>query len=90
MKSFYFLVMTLLAVSLLADEKFELSPIFAEHMVLQRNLENNVWGKASTGTKVRVRFNGKSSIAKTDAQGVWKLQIPVGKAGGPFTFSGRS
>lgn len=79
-----------LTVSVLADEQFKLSPIFSEHMVLQRNLKNNVWGTASPGTSVYIKFNGQRAKALTDAQGVWKTQIPVGKAGGPFKFQAKA
>ena len=75
---------------LFADDQFKLSPIFTEHMILQRELSNNIWGKASPGTEVYIQFNGKTAKAVADEQGVWKNQIAVGKAGGPFEFQAKA
>lgn len=76
---------TLLASSALA-QPLSTSPIFDSHMVLQRGLPNNIWGKADAGEKVAVSFRGKTVTTTANQDGDWKLKIPTGKAGGPFEF----
>jgi sialate O-acetylesterase len=54
--------------------------IFSDHMVLQRDTEVPVWGKADAGTTVTVAFAGQSVKAKADKQGRWKLKLDAMKA----------
>ena len=55
-------------------------------MVLQRDTKLKLWGWASPGEKVTVRFNNKSARAVTNASGKWELTLPAMPAGGPFTM----
>ena len=64
----------------------KLPTIFQDGMVLQRNTNIKVWGWASPGEKVRVKFNGKSKTTKTSRDGSWSVELPKMKAGGPFTL----
>ena len=64
----------------------KLPTIFQEGMVLQRHTNIKVWGWASPGEKVRVKFNGKSKTTKTSRDGSWSVELPKMKAGGPFTL----
>jgi len=60
------------------------SPLFSDHMVLQRGMQAPVWGTANPGEKVKVTLNGKSSSATTGADGKWMVHLRNLKAGGPF------
>ena len=53
-------------------------------MVLQRDTKLNLWGWASPGEKVAIKFNGKSYKAITGADGKWKFILSPMKAGGPY------
>jgi sialate O-acetylesterase len=53
----------------------EPAPIFADHMVLQRNMPVAVWGTANAGEKVTVAFAGKSISTAAGADGKWRVQI---------------
>jgi sialate O-acetylesterase len=55
-------------------------------MVLQRDSKIKIWGWASRGEKVSMKFNGKSYKTKTGEDGKWTIQLPPMKAGGPFTM----
>ena len=55
-------------------------------MILQRDIKINIWGWASKGEKVSVKFNGKSYHTKTNDEGKWMLQLAPMKAGGPYTM----
>ncbi|HEU5054640.1 MAG TPA: sialate O-acetylesterase [Hanamia sp.] len=65
----------------------KLPQILRDSMILQRNMPINIWGWASKGEKVKIKFNGKSYSTRTDNNGNWKLQLPAMKAGGPYTMN---
>jgi sialate O-acetylesterase len=53
---------------------------FSDHMILQREREAAIWGKADPGTEVTVSFKGKAASAKAATDGKWKTQIETGAA----------
>lgn len=53
------------------------SDIYSDHMVLQRGREIPVWGKATPGENVRVRFAGCERTAQADAKGAWEVRLPA-------------
>lgn len=55
-------------------------------MVLQRDVALKIWGWASPGEKVSVRFNGRSATATATRKGEWSTQLPPMRAGGPYTM----
>jgi sialate O-acetylesterase len=78
-----FLVLSLSSAhSLRAD--VTLPALFADHMVVQRQLPVHLWGNADPGETVTVSFRGESSAAAADHLGRWSLYLPPGEAGGPF------
>jgi sialate O-acetylesterase len=70
----------------LSVAQVKLPRIIRDSMILQRDEKVNVWGWASAGEKVKVKFNGKTYQAKADASGNWKVQLPPTKAGGPYSI----
>ena len=57
--------------------------IFSEHMVLQRDQKNRVWGKAAAGEKVTLTIAGQTKNATSDANGMWQVELDPLPAGGP-------
>ncbi len=57
-----------------------------DSMVLQRDMQINIWGRASENERVSVRFNGKTYRSGAGRDGRWMLQLPAMKAGGPYTM----
>lgn len=55
-------------------------------MVLQRDCPLPIWGKASPGETVRVRFRDQDKTAQADDQGRWQVKLDALKAGGPDTL----
>ena len=55
-------------------------------MVLQRDTKLKLWGWASKGEKVTIRFNGKTTKTTTGQDGRWMATLPAMKAGGPYTM----
>ena len=64
----------------------KLPQIIRDSMILQRDAKINIWGWASKGEKVSVKFNGHNYKTKTANDGKWKVQLPAMKAGGPYTM----
>lgn len=62
------------------------SPIFGDHMVLQREKPDPIWGWSQPGDKVRVEIGGNSAMATAGADGEWEAKIQPPAAGGPYTL----
>ena len=57
--------------------------VFGDHMVLQRDQPNRVWGKASPGEAVKVEIAGQSHNATADEQGNWQVTLTPLQVGEP-------
>ena len=49
--------------------------IFSDHMILQRGKPVPVFGTASPGEKVAVKFHGQALTTAADAQGTWQVNL---------------
>lgn len=63
-----------------------LSPLFADHAVLQRDKPIRIWGQASPRERVTVTFNNRRVAARADAAGAWSASFPAMQAGGPYAL----
>ena len=70
----------------LLHAEVRLPSIFADHMVVQRNLPVHVWGMADANETVSVTFRGETEQATTDSLGRWSVYLKPGEAGGPFSM----
>lgn len=61
-----------------------LSPIFGDHMVLQRGKPNVLWGWARPGTAVRVSISDKTTVVVARRDGRWSAVLAALPAGGPY------
>ncbi|MDO7876720.1 sialate O-acetylesterase [Hymenobacter sp. ASUV-10] len=61
--------------------------LVSDGMVLQRDAEVNVWGWATPGESLTLRFRGKTYRATADAAGRWSIPLARQSAGGPFELS---
>lgn len=62
------------------DLALKIAPIFGDHMVVQQEKPVPVWGTASPGAAVGVKFDGQTVKATADADGKWKLDLAPMKA----------
>ena len=60
--------------------------LVSDGMVLQRDVPIRIWGWASPGQTVTVRFNGETGNTVTNADGRWALILSPRKAGGPYNM----
>ncbi len=79
---------TLLALTLhptYADVR--LPAIFGDHMVLQRDQRDRVWGWADPGEDVLVGIAQQSRSTRADGQGKWLVELEPMPAGGPYVMT---
>ena len=76
----------------LQAQPLQLSHLFTDHAVLQRETTVPVWGWGQPGAKVEVTgsWNGVKAVAKVADDGSWSVVLPTGEAGGPYTLSVKS
>lgn len=83
MKFITFLLLQFLFISSLTAQ-LQLSKIFGDHMVLQRNQEITVWGWHKKGGHINVSFDQKEYKTKSNKNGAWEVKLPKMLASGPF------
>lgn len=66
-----------------AQAEVKLPAIFSDHMVLQRDLANPIWGWAEPGEEVVVALDGKTKSTKANADKTWRVVLDPLPAGGP-------
>ncbi len=64
-----------------------LPSIFSDHMVLQRDQANKVWGKATAAEKVTVKIADQSHSLTADDNGLWHVMLKPLAVGGPHVLS---
>lgn len=66
--------------------------IFGSNMVLQKGIENTIWGWADKNEKVSVALNGKEVKTKAGKDGKWVVKLPSMEYGGPYimTITGKN
>ena len=87
MKRILFILISLLLMASSADAqpgKIRLPKLISDKMVLQRDVELDIWGWADPGTWVTVRFNGSYYETMTGDDGRWTVTLPPQPAGGPY------
>jgi len=93
MKTRFTLLLSLLLTSLplfTAKGEVKLPRFICDGMVLQRNTNARVWGKANPSESVTVQFLSKKYNAVADSNGDWMVSIPTTsqkKGGGPYVMT---
>lgn len=83
------LILTVFILSILALEgqsQVVLPAIIKDSMILQRDSKLKVWGWASPGEKVSIKFVGMTFKTTTRPDGKWLINVPPITAGGPYTM----
>ena len=84
MRSFISTLTVLILLSSASYSQVKLPAIIRDSMILQRDVNLNIWGWASKNEKVNIKFNGKSYKVTTGADGKWFVWLSPLKAGGPY------
>lgn len=69
--------------------KITVSSVLSDHMVLQRNSEVKIWGKANPNQKLTVwsEWNKQKVTTTVNADGTWLVKINTTNAGGPYQIN---
>lgn len=79
-------------VSEFSNATIKLPKLLSDGVILQRNTEITLTGRASPGEKVMLNFKGENYKTKTNSKGNWSIDLPPQNAGGPFemVFTGEN
>lgn len=77
------LVVSVFLVPLVSRADVSVPNIFCDHMVLQQQQQNKVWGRANPGESVSVGINGSSKETTAADDGNWSVMLDPLQAGGP-------
>ena len=69
-----------------AKAQVRLPQLVSDGMVLQRDAKIKIWGWASPGEKVKIKFNRHNFTITASANGQWSAILPAMKAGGPYAM----
>lgn len=72
------------------DASTLLSPVFKDHVVLQRDTTVRVWGRADPGDSIAVTVAGRRAEAQAGPDGEWSADLPELPTGGPHQLIARS
>lgn len=72
---------------IVSAQQLDLANIFTDNMVLQRQKEVTVWGKATPRHKIQLRIGDKNLFTKASKNGTWEINIPPHPAGGSYTLT---
>ncbi len=83
------LILSLILFGFSANATISVAPILGNNMVLQRNSEVKIWGKAEPNIKLKITSSwSKNTIAIiSDKNGDWMVKVKTGEAGGPYIIS---
>lgn len=85
-KSAFVFTATILLATNFTTADIRLPALFCDHMVLQREVEIPVWGRADPGEEVTVTVGGSSAKTTADDQGRWRVELEPLKSVGPHTL----
>ncbi|MGK9476045.1 sialate O-acetylesterase [Melioribacter sp. OK-6-Me] len=78
------LIIILLLITFTSNAQVRLPKLIGDGMVLQRNTPLKIWGWASKGEKVKIKFVDTVFTTTTSNKGEWQIIIPPKSAGGPY------
>ncbi|MDQ8187915.1 sialate O-acetylesterase [Pelagicoccus sp. SDUM812002] len=67
--------------------KLSVPNVFTDHMVLQRDQANPIWGSSTPNDDITVTLAGNVISTRADRDGSWRAKLPPLPAGGPHTLS---
>ncbi|MDP9152304.1 MAG: hypothetical protein M3O36_20455 [Myxococcota bacterium] len=76
-----------LAASRHALAAVNVTSLFSDQMVVQRDMPVPIWGTATPGEMVTVQLGAQQATAQAGGTGKWLARIPAQAAGGPFVMT---
>ena len=69
-----------------AHAAITLPSLLSDHAVLQRESPIRIWGSATPGAKLTIRFHNQMTLATADDLGQWVTWLAPEHAGGPYVL----
>ncbi|WP_017258857.1 sialate O-acetylesterase [Pedobacter arcticus] len=88
LKSCIILIFSLL--NFAAKAQLKLPTYFSNDMILQREQVVKIWGWNAPSQEVAIKFNNKEYKTTASVDSVWRINLPLMKAGGPYDINIRS
>jgi sialate O-acetylesterase len=83
-----FSMLGLVLAAVASHAELKLPAIVGDHMVLQQNLANPIWGWDTPGTQVTIQFAGQTKSTQAGADGKWAVKLdPVPANDKPQTLT---
>ncbi len=60
-----------------ASAEIKLPPLFADHMVIQRDLQTPIWGTAAPNEKITIEIARQTVSTTADGAGKWTAKLPA-------------
>lgn len=78
-----------ISLQLLLHAEIKVASVLGNNMVLQRNTEVKIWGKANPNEKLTLKasWNKDKITASCNEKGEWLVKVKTTEAGGPYTIS---
>ncbi|EHQ25332.1 sialate O-acetylesterase [Mucilaginibacter paludis] len=80
----YFILIFTIFYAIPVKAQVRLPQLISDGMVLQRDTKLKIWGWASPGESITIKFNNRRLSTKTSSAGQWQVTLPETKAGGPY------
>jgi sialate O-acetylesterase len=64
--------------------------VFGDHMIMQRDAQLPVWGRADPGETVTISLDGRTATTVAGDDGRWMVRLPAMAAGGPHVMTVRA
>jgi len=89
MKTKFLILSAFLCFAFFSQAEIKLSNVLTDNMVLQRNSEVKIWGKASAGQilTINTSWNKVKTSATADDKGNWVAKVTTTEAGGPYIIT---
>lgn len=83
------LILSVILTVFSANAQLKVASVLGDNMVLQRNSEVKVWGKAEVKMSVKISCSWNETVitAVSNENGDWMAKIKTSEAGGPYTVS---
>ena len=79
---------SLFFIALTVNAELKVASVLGNNMVLQRNTEVKLWGKATPAKSLKISTGWSTTVFTTvaDEKGDWMLKVKTADAGGPYTI----
>jgi sialate O-acetylesterase len=84
-KTKLFIILLFTAIS--SFGQIRLPHLISDGLILQRDAPIKIWGWAAPNENITLDFEGSASKISADSNGIWDIQLPPQKAGGPYSMT---